>query len=151
MGNDLDRTANQPVTHDRTIFFDGMCNWCSAWARFVIDHDPHAKFKFGTLQSDAAQQLLKNLHLATEDFATFLLLEGTRVYTKSTAALKVARHLTGVWPFLYLFIIIPRPLRDTFYDYVARHRYEWMGKAEVCRSPAPDERGRFIDDPAKYE
>lgn len=144
MDSDLDPTTRELITHDRTIFFDGVCNWCNAWARFTIDHDPHGKFKFGTLQSDTAQQILKNLQLATEDFETFLLLEGSRVFTKSTAALRIVRHLTGVWPLLSICILIPRPLRDAVYDYIARHRHKWMGKAEACRIPMPDERGRFI-------
>ena len=144
MDSDLEPTTRASITHDRTIFFDGVCNWCNAWVRFTIDRDPHGKFKFGTLQSDTAQQILKNLQLATEDFETFLLLEGNRVFTKSTAALRIARHLTGVWPLFYICIVLPCPLRDTVYDYVARHRYKWMGKAEACRIPTPDERGRFI-------
>lgn len=130
--------------HKRVIVFDGICNWCNAWVNFTIDHDPQAKFKFGTLQSEPAQQILKELRLPAEDFETFLLLEQGRVYTKSTAALKIVKQLSGFWPFFYLGIVIPRPLRDALYDYIARRRYHWMGKADTCRVPTPTERDRFV-------
>lgn|SRR5512147_918558 len=130
--------------HERVIVFDGICNWCNAWVNVTIDHDPDAKFKFGTLQSQPAQQLLKELCLPAKDFETFLLLEQGHVYTKSTAALRIVRDLSGFWPFFYLGIMIPRPLRDALYDYIARHRYEWMGKSKTCRVPTPTEHGRFV-------
>jgi predicted DCC family thiol-disulfide oxidoreductase YuxK len=130
--------------HEQVIVFDGVCNWCIAWVNFIIDHDQHGKFKFGTLQSDQAQQILKVLQLPTEDFTTFLLLDQSQVYTKSTAALRIVKHLSGVWPLFYLGIVIPRPLRDAMYDYIARRRYRWMGKAETCRAPTPAERDRFV-------
>ena len=130
--------------HERVIVFDGICNWCNAWVNVTIDHDPDAKFKFGTLQTEPAQQILKSLHLPTEDFGTFLLLENGHIYTKSTAALRIVRHLSGFWPFFYLGIMIPRPLRDALYNYIAHRRYEWMGKADTCRVPTPAERDRFV-------
>ncbi|MFZ1503779.1 MAG: DCC1-like thiol-disulfide oxidoreductase family protein, partial [Nitrospira sp.] len=90
----LDPGSHQWARHERVIVFDGVCNWCNAWVNFVIAHDPHGKFKFGTLQSDQGQQILETLQLSTKDFSTFLLLEQTRVYTKSTAALRIVRHLS---------------------------------------------------------
>jgi len=132
------------AAHERIILFDGVCNWCNAWVNLTIAHDPHGKFKFGTLQSEQAQQILKVLQLPTEDFETFLLLEHGRIYTKSTAALRIVKHLSGFWPLFYLGIMIPRPLRDALYDYIARHRYEWMGKADTCYIPTPAEHDRFV-------
>jgi predicted DCC family thiol-disulfide oxidoreductase YuxK len=130
--------------HERIIVFDGVCNWCNVWVNFTIDHDPQAKFKFCTLQSEQARQLLKSLHLPTEDFTTFLLLEQSRIFTKSTAALRILKELSGCRLLFYLGIMIPRPLRDALYDYIARHRYEWMGKAESCRVPTPADHERFV-------
>ena len=144
MTHALDPTSYDWAEHERVIVFDGVCNWCNAWVNFAIDRDPHGRFKFGTLQSEQAQQILKDLQLSTEDFTTFLLLEQTRVFTKSTAALRVVRHLSGFWPLLYIGIVIPRPIRDGFYDYIARRRHKWMGKADTCRIPSPDQRERFV-------
>lgn len=135
---------NEWATHQRIIVFDGVCNWCNAWVNFTIDHDPHGKFKFGTLQSEEAQQILKSLHLSTEDFETFLLLEQGHIYTKSTAALRILKELSGCRLLSFLGSMVPRPLRDALYDYIARHRYRWMGKAETCRAPRPADRERFV-------
>ena len=131
MTGKFDPESHEWARHEHVVVFDGVCNWCNAWVNFLIDHDPHETFKFGTLQSDRGQQILHTLQLSTEDFSTFLLLEQARVYTKSTAALRIVRHLPGFWPLFYLGILIPRPLRDALYDYVARHRYRWMGKTDA--------------------
>lgn len=88
--------------------------------------------------------MLQLLGLPKQDFETFLLLERGRVFVKSTAALRIARQLSGCWPLLYLLTLIPRPLSDRPYDYVARHRYRLMGKAQTCRAPTAHERSRFL-------
>jgi len=130
--------------YERVIVFDGVCNFCNAFVNFVLERDSRELFKFGTLQSQSAQDILTQLHLSTRDYETFLLLENGNVFTKSTAALKILRCLSGFWPWLYVFIIIPRPLRDLVYSVIARHRYQWMGKSDTCRVPSPEERARFI-------
>lgn len=140
----LDPTAHEWATQERLIVFDGVCNWCNAWVDFTIARDPQGMFKFGTLQSAKGQQALNDLRLPSDDFETFLLLEQGRVFTKSTAALRILKQLSGLWPLFYLGIVIPRPLRDAIYDYVARRRYRWMGKADTCRVPTPAERDRFV-------
>ncbi|MBM4138337.1 MAG: thiol-disulfide oxidoreductase DCC family protein [Nitrospira sp.] len=144
MNGQFDPQQHEWAGHERVIVFDGACNWCNAWVNFTLARDPHAKFKFGTLQSEPAQQILKALRLPADDFETFLLLERGRVFTKSTAALRMVRQLPGLWPLLYAGIVIPRPLRDALYDYVARRRYHWMGKSDICRVPTPAEHERFV-------
>ena len=67
-----------------------------------------------------------------------------RAYTRSTAALRIARRLRFPWPLLYAFIIVPRPLRDLIYDFIARHRYRWFGKRDACMMPTPELRARFL-------
>jgi predicted DCC family thiol-disulfide oxidoreductase YuxK len=144
MNDRLDPQQHKWAGYERVIVFDGVCNWCNVWVNFTLARNPHRKFKFGTLQSEPAQQILKELRLPAEVFETVLFLERGWVFTKSTAALKIVRHLSGLWPLLYVGIAIPRPLRDALYDYVARHRYRWMGKAETCRVPTSAERSRFV-------
>lgn len=140
----LDPQQHKWAGYERVIVFDGVCNWCNAWVNFTLARDPHGTFKFGTLQSESAQQILKDLRLPANDFETFLLLEQGRALTKSTAALRILRQLSGLWPLLYLGIVIPRPIRDALYDYIALRRYRWMGQSKTCRVPTPAERGRFV-------
>ena len=130
--------------HKQVIVFDGVCNFCNASVDFVMKRDPGKQFKFGTLQSEPAKRILQNQKLDTEDFETFLLIEEGHVFMKSTAALKIAKQLTGLWPLLYVFMVVPRPIRDGVYSFIARRRYRWMGKTETCRVPTPTERERFV-------
>lgn len=126
------------------LLFDGVCNLCNGVVRFVIGRDPKGKFLFAALQSDAGQAFLRRFHLSTGDFETFVLVEKGRHYTQSTAALRVAKGLSGLWPLLYAFIIVPKPIRDFFYAIVARNRYRWFGRREVCMIPTEGLAKRFL-------
>ena len=75
MNRELDSRTHEWVRHERVIVFDGVCNWCNAWVNLTIDHDPHGKFKFGTLQSEEGKHILQDLRLPAENIETFLLLE----------------------------------------------------------------------------
>ena len=144
MNDLLDPSVHEWTKYERLILFDGVCNWCNAWVNFVIAHDPARQLKFGTLQSEPAQRILRDLDLPTTDYQTFLLLEGCCAYTKSTAALRVLRQLSWWWPLYYVGVLVPVPLRDMVYDFVARHRYRWMGRAATCRTPTQEECDRFV-------
>ncbi len=144
MNDQLDPSVHEWTKHKRLILFDGVCNWCNASVSLTIAHDPAGQFKFGTLQSEQAQRILHDLNLPAHDYQTFLLLEEGRVYTKSAAALRVIRQLSKWWPLYYLCVLVPAPLRDVVYDFVARHRYGWMGRRAICRVPTQAERDRFV-------
>jgi len=130
--------------YSRVIVFDGVCNFCNTFVNFVLDRDSHGLFKFGTLQSTPAQEILRHFQLSTDEYETFLFIEEGKLFTKSTAALKILRHLGFPWALFGILMIIPRQIRDPFYDFVARHRYQWMGKSDSCRIPSPKERAKFI-------
>jgi predicted DCC family thiol-disulfide oxidoreductase YuxK len=141
----------EPETHatgsgeaESILLFDGVCNLCNAAVNFVIDRDPRARIKFASLQSAAGQQLLQRFGLSTSDFDTMVLIEGDRYYTRSTAGLRVARHLKKPWPLLYGLIIVPPPLRNLVYNFIARHRYRWFGRSQECRVPTPELKARFL-------
>jgi predicted DCC family thiol-disulfide oxidoreductase YuxK len=131
-------------SHD-LILFDGVCNLCSGSVQFVIARDPGAHFQFGALQSESARRVL-DLYDAPDPLPdAIVLVEGGKVYTRSTAALRIARRLTFPWPLAFVFFAVPRPLRDWFYAVVARHRYRWFGRRDHCMVPTPALRSRFID------
>jgi predicted DCC family thiol-disulfide oxidoreductase YuxK len=127
------------------LLFDGVCTMCNSLVSFVIRRDPKRIFQFASLQSDTGQRLLQQAGLPTSQLNTFVLIEGNRYYTKSTAALHLFRRLGRLWTFLYLFIIVPRPLRDMVYHWIAKNRYKWFGKKEQCMLPTPDIKERFLD------
>jgi predicted DCC family thiol-disulfide oxidoreductase YuxK len=126
------------------ILFDGVCNFCNNSINFVMDRDTNGAFKFASLQSDIGQELLKQKGLKTSDFDSIVLLKNGTVYQKSDAALEITRELNGLWSWLYIFKIVPRFIRDFFYNIIARNRYHWFGKTEACRLPTPELRARFL-------
>src|SRR6218665_1524711 len=121
--------VKQPET---TVLFDGVCNLCSGAVQFIIKRDPSANIKFASLQSPYGQQQLLQAGLNRESLQTIIFIDGDKVYQRSDAALQVARKLTGGWPLLYGFILVPRFIRDGVYDLIARYRYRWFGKKEAC-------------------
>jgi predicted DCC family thiol-disulfide oxidoreductase YuxK len=132
-------------TEHPVVLFDGVCKFCNAGVNFLIDRDPDARFRFAALQSAAGQDLLRRFHLPTSDFDTFVLVEGNRCSTRSTAALRIAMLLGGWWRLLYPLVLVPRFLRDACYDLIARNRYRWFGQLDACRMPTPDLKRRFLD------
>lgn len=127
------------------ILFDGVCNLCNGSVQYVIRHDKQGLFRFASLQSESGQKLLLQYQLPQSDFTSFVLLENNRAYTRSTAALKVARQLSGFVKLLYGFIIVPAFIRDGVYNFIAKNRYRWFGKQESCMIPTPALKERFLN------
>jgi predicted DCC family thiol-disulfide oxidoreductase YuxK len=127
------------------ILFDGVCNVCSGAVQFVIKRDKKNNFRFASLQSVEGQKLLTHYKLPANDFNSFVLIENDSVYLKSDGALRVAKKLAGLWPLLYGFIIVPKFLRDSIYDLIARNRYKWFGKKDSCMIPTPEIREKFLN------
>jgi predicted DCC family thiol-disulfide oxidoreductase YuxK len=127
------------------VLFDGFCRMCSFIVRFVYARDPHARLRFAPLQSEAGQALLRRFGLAADRMDTFVLVEGDRCFTRSTAALRLVRRLRGLWPLLYAGIAVPRPLRDAVYGFAAKRRYRWFGRSDACMLPTPDLKRRFLE------
>jgi predicted DCC family thiol-disulfide oxidoreductase YuxK len=126
------------------VLFDGICNLCNASINFVIDRDPEGYFKFASLQSSEAAALLDRCGSTPAALEAIVLIEDGTCYSRSTAALRIARHLTGAWPLLYGLLVIPRPVRDYLYDWVAENRYRWFGQRDSCRIPTPELQDRFF-------
>lgn len=127
------------------VLFDGVCNLCNGAVNYIIDRDPSARFRFAALQSAQAAALLAPLGRVPEaEPQSFILVENGRVYERSSAALRVARKLPGAWKLFYAFVVVPTPIRDVVYRFIARNRYRWFGKAEACRMPTPELRARFL-------
>ena len=126
------------------VFFDGVCNLCNGFVQFVIRRDPTGRFTFAPLQSAAAKARLGTTVVPGVTPATVLLYEDGVLYERSAAVLRIARRLRAPWPLLAALLIVPRPIRDWMYDFVARHRYRWFGERDTCMVPTPDLRRRFL-------
>ena len=146
-------TLSLPQNHTSTssssvVLFDGVCNFCNASVNFVIDRDSKGHFKFASLQSDVAASYLAAC--SSEDMSggameSIVLVEDGVCYEQSTAVLRIARKMDGLWPLLWGFVVVPRSLRDVAYNWIARNRYRWFGKQDTCRIPTPELRTRFVE------
>lgn len=125
------------------ILFDGICNFCNSSVQFILKRDKTGYFHFASLQSESGASLLQKYRLPN-DLNSFVLLENEKYYTQSSAALQVCKRLNGAYKLFYVFIVIPKPIRDIFYNYLAKNRYKWFGKKESCMLPTPEYRKRFL-------
>jgi predicted DCC family thiol-disulfide oxidoreductase YuxK len=125
------------------ILFDGVCNLCNAGVLFVIERDPSGRFAFAPLGSDAASELLRERGAQMRSDSV-LLVEQDGIYDESTAALRIARQLSGAWPLAAVFLVVPKVLRDAVYRLIARNRYRWFGRRDVCMVPTPELKARFL-------
>lgn len=126
------------------ILFDGMCNLCSTSVQFIIKRDQKGYFSFASLQSDQGKELSEQYQIPN-NIESIVVIDNGRYYLKSSAALYICKHLDGMWKFFSFFRVVPRPLRDKVYDYIAKNRYRWFGKKDACMIPTPEMRSRFID------
>lgn len=132
------------TTQNAIILFDGVCNFCNGSVNFIIDRDPEGYFKFAPLQSEIGEKLLAEHKVDKTVTDSVVLIEGDKVYTHSTAALRVARKLSGVWSWFYGFRFVPQFIRDFAYKLFAKNRYRMFGKQEACMLPTPEVRSRFL-------
>lgn len=131
------------ITDKPIILFDGVCNFCNFWVNFIIDRDNKEKLKLAALQSEQGQTLLKKFNLPLENFDTFILVEKEKFYSRSTAVLRIVKHLGGLWNLLLIFYLLPEPIRNFLYNIIAKNRYSLFGRTEACRIPTHEERKRF--------
>lgn len=136
----MTRSPHQPI-----VLFDGYCNLCSGSVVFVLKRERGDVFRFASLQSDVAERLLSDLGRGEDVPDSIVLVEGENVYARSTAALRMAKRLRHLWPLLYVFILVPRFIRDPVYDWIARNRYKWFRRRSSCFVPTRDVRHKFLD------
>jgi predicted DCC family thiol-disulfide oxidoreductase YuxK len=128
------------------VVFDGVCNLCSRAVSLILRNDADGRARFVPMQSQLGRDLMERNGVDPSDAETFLVIKGARTYTRSDAALEIAKDL-GAWRWLRALRVVPRPLRDWAYATVARNRYRWFGKRDACFVPTAEQRARFLDAP----
>ncbi|MDQ6418040.1 DCC1-like thiol-disulfide oxidoreductase family protein [Paenibacillus sp. LHD-117] len=144
----MDRYAPEMEgNHHPVILIDGECHLCQHITRYLVKHDKRAHFRFAALQSRVGQRMLKEAGYSDDwnSLNTFVLLKDGRYATKSGAALRVWRALGGWRSLAFGLILIPAPIRDAVYDLIARNRYRWFGRSDVCLLPTKEIRSRFLE------
>lgn len=139
------RLPLHPMQENPIVLFDGVCNFCNYWVNFAIKRDKKRKLRFTPLQGKTANALLPQFGINPSSLTSVIFLDKGKLYTQSSAAIHICKYLSGGWKLCYAFIIIPKFIRDFFYNIIARNRYKWYGKKETCMIPAPEVRERFLD------
>ncbi|MDT7044020.1 thiol-disulfide oxidoreductase DCC family protein [Candidatus Nitronereus thalassa] len=137
--------SSPPDSNGPIILYDGTCHLCTKTVQFVIQRDHRKQFRFASLQSSFSDKFVEQNSEKQERLESMVLIIGDHVYRRSTAALMTAKMLDGWWPILAALLWIPKPLRDMFYHWLAKHRYQVLGKRETCWRPTPDLADRFLD------
>lgn len=125
------------------IIYDGVCGVCNKTIQFILNNKPNENIRFVAFQSPIAQNLLEKKKVAL-DLSSIILIENEKIYSKSTAVLKIMHLLQTPYRFLYYFIIIPKFIRNTIYSKIAKYRYLILGKTEQCRILTSQEKQWFL-------
>lgn len=128
------------------ILFDGVCNLCNNSVLYVIKRDKKDKFLFAPLQGEVGKSIASQFQIDTTKIDSILLYNPAKkkVYSKSTAALQVAKQLNFPTKLMTVFLIIPTFIRNLVYDFVAKNRYKWFGKKDACMIPTPELKAKFL-------
>ena len=126
------------------VLFDGTCAFCERSVKFIATRDPQGYFTFGASQSPEARELLARFGLTRESARSIILIENNQVFLRSTASLRIARHLTRPWSLAGHLLAVPRPLRDAVYRVVSAIRLRLAGRSNACEIPPPEIRHRML-------
>lgn len=134
--------SNVKLEKNTILFFDGVCNLCNSSVVWVLKNEATPMIYFSHLQGETAQGKLGNL---AKDLQSFVLMENNKIYTKSTAALRLVKYLKWYYQPFRIFFLIPTFIRNIVYDFVAKNRYKWFGKKDSCMIPTSGLKARFLD------
>jgi predicted DCC family thiol-disulfide oxidoreductase YuxK len=128
------------------VLFDGVCELCTHSVKFILRRERTDVIRFVPLQSKVGHELLRGFGIDPEGIATFVFITKGKIYLRSDALVEIVQHLRMPWRMLGWLGVVPRPLRDAVYDFIARNRYRWFGQRETCMMPTPELRARFLDE-----
>lgn len=125
------------------VAFDGECLMCSRTIRFCAERDPGERLRFTPLQGERGSDMRGRFGPETPD--SMLVESQGRILDRSDAAIAIGRVMSQPWPILAgITSLVPRPLRNAGYDFVARHRIRWFGKGDACALPSDALRRRLL-------
>ncbi len=128
------------------IVFDGECVLCSGFFRFMLRHDKTERFLFATAQSPLGQRMYHHLGLDPGNYETNLVVLGGTTYQRLDAFAAAMSGLSGGWRLLAVCRFLPKIIKNPIYDLIARNRYAFFGRRDVCMVPDENLRSRFAHD-----
>lgn len=139
------KPGTMKLNNNPIVVFDGFCNFCNYWVRFIIKRDKKKRFRFVANSSEYAINLADQLNFDLSKYNSLVLVHDEKTYFRSTAALRILRSLGMGWQMMYVFIVVPTPIRDFIYKVIANNRYKWFGKRDSCMIPEKDDMDRFLE------
>lgn len=126
------------------VAFDGDCLLCNRSVRFLAEEDAGDAIRFLKLQSPYGREMMRR---AGETSLDSMLLEADgRLRSRSDGALRIMEALGGHWRAMAIFgLLVPRPVRNAMYNFIAANRLKWFGKSDACSLPPEAVRSRLID------
>ena len=116
---------------DSVIIFDVDCLLCNRFVQIVSVIDKKDSIYFTRLSGKTANYILSNNKSLVDVDSIIFYLNGN-IYIKSDAVIRISKSLGFPYNMMSIFKIFPRSMRDIFYDFVARNRYKFFGKANKC-------------------
>src|SRR5262245_21416070 len=130
------------------LLYDGSCGMCSESVQVVLKHDRRGTLRFAALEGEFGTQVIaRHPDLRSVDSMIWVEQDSSgseRVVIRSSAALRIAAYLGGIWRVALIGYVLPTPLRDGLYNFIARHRHQIMGSRDACVVVAPEQRSRFL-------
>lgn len=125
------------------VLFDGVCNLCNGAVAWILERDKRGEFRFASLQSKAAREVVGEQFDSLPD--SIVLVDGEGVHVRSDAVLRIGKRLGFPYSLLGWGRVLPGFVRDAVYSLVARNRYRWFGRMDQCMLPKPEWKARFLD------
>ena len=136
------------------VIFDGHCGLCNRIVRWLLRRDRLDRLRFVASESEKAAGLLARYGLAQLNPitgpGTILVVRNQagsdeRMLVRSDAVVALLNELPQPWPAAGAILeLIPLPIRDLAYKFIARWRYRIWGRLESCPIPTAEERERFL-------
>ena len=142
--------TNDPSNRQEQLFFDGDCGLCHTSVRFVLKRDRHQKFRYAPLSGTTFEPYRARFQSVAHNEAPLpdsivVATEQGELLLRSDAVVHILSALGGFWAVLgFKLRMVPRPVRDFGYNFVARVRHRLFRKPEdVCPIPPGDQRTLF--------
>ena len=117
---------------------------CHSWMKRIYRWDHKKQFMYAPLEGNTARQMLAELFPNYLKENTVIYFEDGKVYTRSTAALKIIQRLGQPYTLIGAGWIVPRFIRDGVYRMIANRRYRYGQRYESCPLPPIEWRQRFL-------
>lgn len=132
-------TSSHPIA-----VMDATCALCSFGARMIHRFDTSGDIRICPIQTERGKALLEKNDLDALDPDSWLFVEGDQVYHNFDAVIRVGVRCGGIGRILTVLRVIPRPVRNWLYYAIARNRYRFFGRGDMCALPDPAFQARLI-------